>query len=124
MTNKKSTFHLHTPTMDRNFVNKVYLKLRDRIEAIGYGGGIPFDSSSYDDVEDMPHITHNGERRRVTFFQARGKETIAVVLYPYWHEVLININYMDAEELFNLLRDVYYEIEMDDFEEDFCKNIS
>jgi len=113
--------------MDRQIVNKIYLKLRAFLAENGYINGVSFDVRTYDNEEDIPHITHNGERRKVSFFSARGKETIFVVLSPYWHEVVNNINYMDTDELLNLLRDVYYELnesyEIGDFDEVFCKGL-
>jgi len=111
--------------MTNEEIKKVYLKVRNFLNECGYSDGIGFDLRSYDNEEDIPHITHNEERRKVSFFQARGKDNISVVLEPYWHEVIININFMDADELYTLLQDAYYETaesnKIGDFEEDFLK---
>lgn len=105
----------------KNLVRHAYLKVREYLNTYGYDN-ISFDFSSYADEKDIPAITYKGERRKVCEFIPISEGTIGLVLSPYWHIVVININDIDDDELLALLQDVYYETnesaDVGDFEMD------
>lgn len=103
----------------KNLVKHAYLKVREHLSKYGYER-ICFDFASYDEENDIPAITYKGERRKVSEFIPISENTIGIILSPYWHIVMININDIDDDELLALLQDVYYETnesaEVGDFE--------
>lgn len=93
----------------KNSVRHAYLRVRGYLNTYGYDN-ISFDFSSYADEKDIPAITYKGEHRKVCKFIPISEGTIGLVLSPYWHIVMININDIDDDELLSLLQDVIVEL--------------